>query len=117
MDSLCAKGMYDRCRTLDDVKDALTEQLEKVAILQARGYALNHQVINDVGYMFQRDEPRVVPVKRATRLAAKGLFDDCSSLAEVMGAIAMEIRRVEDLKRKGYELVAQVDGDNGKLKK
>jgi hypothetical protein len=34
-----------------------------------------------------------------------------------MGAIAMEIRRVEDLKIKGYRLVAQVDGDNGKLKK
>ena len=117
MTSLHAKGMYDRCRTLGDVMDALKEKLERVAILQAGGFALYGNIINDAGYLFQKDEPRVVPAKRATRLAAKGLFDNCSSLAEVMGAIAMEIRRVEDLQIKGYVLEAQVDGDNGKLKK
>ena len=115
MTSLHAKGMYDRCRTLGDVMDALKEKLERV--LQAGGFALYGNIINDAGYLFQKDEPRVVPAKRATRLAAKGLFDNCSSLAEVMGAIAMEIRRVEDLQIKGYVLEAQVDGDNGKLKK
>jgi len=58
MTSLHAKGMYDRCRTLEDVKEALTEQLERVAILQARGFALYGNIINDAGYLAKVGELR-----------------------------------------------------------
>ena len=53
-ETIRAKWMLDGCRTLDEVCERLQEQIWAFRRMQAAGWELTHEILDDYGFMEKR---------------------------------------------------------------